>query len=140
LRLFLDANIFLRAILGDTPEKARDCLGLLELIDERKHEACTSMLVLNEILWVLEGLDVPAEEIAARILAIARSRVDILPSANHDSVEEAIELYGKEGIDFQDALNAITARNAGVGEIISYDKHFDHIGFIKRREPDDVLG
>ncbi len=139
MRLFLDANIFLRAILGDMPEKAGDCLKLFQLIDDRKHEAYTSMLALNETLWVLEGLEVPAEEIAARILAIARSRVEILPSANRDSVEEAMELYGRQRVDFQDALNAITARKAGVGMIISYDKHFDRIEFVERREPDEVL-
>lgn len=137
--LFLDTNIFLRAILRDTPDKAEDCLRLLKGIDNREFAACTSMLVLNEVLWVLEGLGISRQEIAKRILAIAQSRIDLLPSPNHDSVEQAIELYTTEGIDFQDALNAISARTAGVAEIVSYDRHFDIIQFGERREPDEIV-
>ncbi len=140
MRLFLDANIFLRAILGDVPEKAQDCLTLLEAIDDRQHDASTSVLVFNEVLWVLEGLTVPKNELAPRMLAIAQSRVNILPSADHDSLEEAMELYAKEGVDFQDALNAITARDGGTTVIVSYDRHFDRIRFVERKEPGQVLG
>jgi len=43
-------------------------------------------------------------------------------------------------VDFQDALNAIPARDAGIAMIVSYDAHFDHIGFVERREPSEVFG
>ncbi len=140
MRLFLDASIFLRAILGDVTEKAQHCLNLLGAIDDRQHDASTSVLVLNEILWVLEGLKVPAREIVPRMVAIAQSRVNILPSGNHDSVEQAVDLYASEKVDFQDALNAITARDAGIRVIVSYDRHFDRIDFVERREPDCIPG
>ena len=74
------------------------------------------------------------------MMAIAQSRVTILPSGNHDSVEEGMQLYVSKRVDFQDALNAITARDAGIKVVVSYDRHFDGIGFVDRREPDQIHG
>jgi len=139
MTVFIDSNIFLRAILRDVPDQAKSCLTLFEMIDRGEIPSCTSMLVLNEILWVLEGLRVPRDEIAKRTGAIAGSRVRLLATSDQDFVEAAIRLYTAKEVDFQDALNAETARAEDIKVIVSYDSHFDEIDFVDRKEPDEII-
>jgi predicted nucleic acid-binding protein len=139
LRVFLDANVFLRAILGDDRRKSTECLELLELVDNGNLRAVTSMLVVNEILWVLEGLGVKRGEVVERLRVIVDSRVDIHPTSNDETTASALEFYSKTSADFQDVVNAFTALSTGTREIISYDRHFDLIASIRRMEPSDIL-
>jgi predicted nucleic acid-binding protein len=140
LRVFLDTNVFLRAILGDDPQKSADCLDLLDLVDNGKVRAVTSMLVVNEILWVLEGLGVGREEIVERLHAISNSRVDLHPTSNGETTISALDIYSKAGVDFQDIINAFTALSVDTQVIISYDSHFDKIDSVRRMEPAEVIG
>lgn len=133
--IFIDANIFLRAILEDDKEKAKNCLNFLGKIDRGEIEAATSVLVLNEILWVLEGLGIRKQDIVKRLKSIATSNVKILNNANASCVLEALHLYEELGVDFIDALNACTARENKIKKVVSYDMHFDKIEFVERIEP-----
>lgn len=136
--IFIDANIFLRAILRDDQEKAENCLNFLDKIDKGEIEAATSFLVLNEILWVLEGLEIEKQEIVKRLKSIASSKVKILNNASSDCVLEALHLYEELGVDFIDALNACAARENKIEKVVSYDEHFDRISFVERIEPQEV--
>ncbi len=136
--IFIDANIFLRAILQDDREKAANCLKFLGRVDRGELEAATSVLVLNEILWVLEGLGVGRQEIVKRLKAIAASNVRVLDCGNSSAVLESLHVYEELGVDFIDALNSCTARENGIMKITSYDEHFDRIKFIERIEPQEA--
>lgn len=138
MKVFVDANVFLRSILQDDNEKARHCLKLLEKIDRGEVQAATSMLVLNEILWVLEGLNVGREDIAKRIKAIAMSKVEVLGHANGSAVLESLGYYEELNVDFIDALNACIARESGINDIITYDEHFKKIEFANKIEPQEL--
>lgn len=136
MKVFLDSNIFLRAILRDDADKANACLRLLEKIDRGEVEAATSTLVLNEILWVLEGYKVKRLEIAERLEAIAMSEVEILGDAGGNVTMEALGYYRELGVDFTDALNACIARENGIRAVATYDSHFQKLGFIRAIQPD----
>lgn len=138
MKVFVDANVFLRSILQDDNEKARHCLKLLEKIDRGEVQAATSMLVLNEILWVLEGLNAGREDIAKRIKAIAMSKVEVLGHANGSAVLESLGYYEELNVDFIDALNACIARESGINDIITYDEHFKKIEFANKIEPQEL--
>lgn len=136
--IFVDANIFLRAILQDDRAKAEDCLKFLRMVDQGELEAATSILALNEILWVLEGLGVSRRDIVKRLKAIAASNVEILASADSGGLMESLSLYEELGIDFIDALNAYVARENKISKIVSYDEHFDRLNFVERIEPQNA--
>lgn len=138
MKVFIDANVFLRFILQDDEEKAGHCLKLLKKVDRGEVQAATSMLVLNEILWVLEGLNVGREDIAKRIKAIAMSKVEITGHANSSAVLESLGYYEKLDVDFIDALNACIARESGIRDIITYDEHFKKIEFVNKIEPQEL--
>lgn len=138
MEVFLDSNIFLRAILKDDKEKAEHCLRLFEKVDRGKVRAATSMLVLNEILWVLEGYKVKRKEIARRLEAIARSNIGIVGAEAGSMVLESLAYYRDLEVDFIDALNACIAREKGIQRIVTYDSHFEKLGFIKTALPETI--
>ncbi len=138
MKIFLDSNIFLRAILKDDEVKARNCLKLFEKVDRGEIKAATSMLVLNEILWVLEGYKAERAKIAERLKAVATSNVEILGAENGRIVLESIEYYKETGVDFIDALNACIARENKIQVIATYDNHFEKLDFVKAVLPEVV--
>jgi predicted nucleic acid-binding protein len=138
MKVFLDTNVFLRAILGDDKEKAKDCLNLLSKVDEGEIDAVTSMLVLNEILWVLEGYGVGREDIVDRIDSIIMSRIEISEAVNGSIALESLRYYEELEVDFADALNSCIAREIKAEKVVTYDEHFKKIGFIKVIEPQEL--
>ena len=136
--LFVDANIFLRAILQDDREKAENCIRLFEKIDRNKIGTATSLLVINEIVWVLEGLGVEQKEIENRVNAIAQSNIKIVDGLCNEKILEALRYYRDAKIDFVNIINALIARDNRIKQIVSYDKHFDKINLVERVEPQDV--
>ena len=136
--VFLDSNIFLRAILKDDEKKAEHCLKLFEKVDEGEITAATSMLVLNEILWVLEGYKVGRKEIAERLGAIAASNIKLLAADDDNIALESLTYYKDLGVDFIDALNACVARKNKIQTIVTYDAHFEKLNFIKAAMPETL--
>ena len=136
--VFLDSNIFLRAILKDDEKKAEHCLKLFEKVDNSEITAATSMLVLNEILWVLEGYKVGRKEIAERLGAIAASNIKLLAAEDDNIALESLTYYKDLGVDFIDALNACVARKNKIQTIVTYDSHFEKLNFIKAAMPETL--
>ncbi|MFQ5800110.1 MAG: PIN domain-containing protein [Candidatus Hydrothermarchaeales archaeon] len=138
MEVFLDSNIFLRAILRDDKKKAAHCLKLFEKVDRGEVGAATSTLVLNEILWVLEGYKVERKEIAERLDAIARSNLEILGTKDSSIVLESLAYYRDLEVDFIDALNACIARENEIQMIVTYDSHFEKLDFVETAMPESI--
>ncbi len=136
--VFLDTNVFLRAILGDDRVKAKECLNLLEKVDSGKIGAATSILVLNEILWVLEGYGVEKKDIVKRLESIIMSNVKIIGAGDGNIALESLGYYEGLKLDFIDALNACIARKNKIKKIATYDEHFKKIEFLEALKPKEV--
>jgi len=50
-------------------------------------------------------------------------------------VERAFRLYLASAIDFVDAYHAALVESRGQADVVSYDRHFDRVPGIHRREP-----
>lgn len=138
MKVFLDTNVFLRAILGDDEEKVKDCLNLLSKVDRGEIDAVTSMLVLNEILWVLEGYGIEREDIVKRIDSIIMSKIEIVTTMNASIALESLRYYEELKVDFIDALNSCIAREIKAEKVVTYDEHFKKMGFIRAVEPQEL--
>jgi predicted nucleic acid-binding protein len=121
--------------LRDDEEKSSHCLKFLEKVDEGEVEAATSLLILNEVLWVLEGLGVEKEDIVKRLKAIAMSNVEILRLENSSTLLESLGYYDELGVDFIDALNSCIARENNLKRIVTYDEHFKKLAFVEGVDP-----
>jgi predicted nucleic acid-binding protein len=133
--IFLDTNVFLRFLLDDDPEKSRARRDLFEGI-ENGAEATTSEIVLAEIVYVLSSRNLYGRS-RADIRALLRSALHYpsLIVANKLQVLDAIDLYGQYNLDFEDCLIAAQMDHEGIELLVSYDRGFDRLKTIVRREP-----
>jgi predicted nucleic acid-binding protein len=137
---FLDTNVFLRFLV----EPVTDA-------DRRKHSACralfsdvaagdtqitTSEAILHEVFYILcspRQYGLAHEDAVARLRPILALRGFHL--AQKRVVLNAAELFAAHGsLDFADAL-AIAHTSASGDELLSYDRDFDRIPDVSRREP-----
>jgi predicted nucleic acid-binding protein len=132
---FLDANIFIRYLTNDDPEKADRVEKLLDQAAVGNLRLVSTELVLAEVVWVLESFyGLKNSAIGPMIKAIlATPGLEVI---NGPLVEKAIEHYLSRNIDFIDGYIAAVMEHKNITEIYSYDKkHLARIAAIKRREP-----
>ncbi|WP_457555021.1 type II toxin-antitoxin system VapC family toxin, partial [Candidatus Pyrohabitans sp.] len=59
----------------------------------------------------------------------------ILPLKDGALVEEAARIAEKYDVDFDDAVNAVVMREAGIKEIYALDRDYDKLKWVKRVVP-----
>lgn len=53
-KVLIDTNLILRFLLGDIPLQAKKAKKLFITIEKEKTEGIISLLVINELIWILE--------------------------------------------------------------------------------------
>lgn len=131
--MFIDANIFITAYLG-RDKKAELCQGFLERVERGEQHAITSVLVLDEVLNSI-ALNTRSSEKAisavGRLLVLSNLKIC---DVNASQLSSSLTFF-KSGLRPRDALHVATMRENGVSTILSFDKDFDSIKSISRREP-----
>jgi predicted nucleic acid-binding protein len=134
---FVDANIFLRALTGDDPNKADACEALLRRVDSGEEEITTCEAIISEVVYVLSSRGLYGlnhEEIRARFTPLLRLR-GLRLQGKHLYLQ-ALDVYAANPyLDFEDALCIAHMEQAGITEIVSYDSDFDRAGMVVRVEP-----
>jgi uncharacterized protein len=134
---FIDANVFIRYLTQDDPAKAMASGALIEALARSEDEAMTSEAVIAEIFYVLTsrahyGLD--RADAAERVRPIVLAQGLRLP--NKGTVVRGLDVYSTyRALDIEDALSVAHIESAGVSEILSFDRGFDHVEGIVRVEP-----
>ena len=132
--VFLDTNIILRHLLRDDEEKAQRCKAFLSRLERGEIKGRTSDIVIAEVVFTLErSYKVPKAEISDHLLPIVFLRGLVLPRKR--LYVRAFDLYVDKNISFADAYNAALMERLKIGEVISYDPHFDRIEGLRRTEP-----
>lgn len=121
---FVDTNIFLRVLVADQKKQFIESKRFLNKVKENKIIACTSSIVLAEIVWTLTSYyKFPKEKVIQAVRSIVNLRgMKIIDNFNHLL---ALELYEKYSVKYIDALIASIKEIAAKEMIvISYDKDF----------------
>ena len=133
---FLDSNILLRHLTNDDPERGQACFSLMQMIERGELSAWISELVIAEVVFVLSNkntYNLPRETICDLLLPLISLPGLKLP---HKRLYRRIfELYITLSIDYIDAYHVALMEQRGSTEVLSYDKHFDRVDGIQRREP-----
>ena len=131
MRTYVDANVFLYAVLYDDARSMR-CRKALEAIVEGRMEAVTSMLTWDEFSHVVE-------RILGRELALKQEdrflrfpRLDFLPCSMNVLVQ-AQRLRADTTLGARDCLHAATALLAGATTFLSEDTDFDAVPGLTRQ-------
>ena len=133
---FIDTNVFLRYLTKDDPTKAANCLALLKSASAGELKLYTTDLVIAELIWVLQSpktYKLDPSEIYDIVMPLLTIKNLYFPCKN--LFPDIMELFKTKGIDYIDAYNSVIMRGRNIDTIYSYDKHFDQIPDVIRKEP-----
>ena len=133
---FVDANILLRYLTRDDPEKAQACLLLFQQAERGEVTLFTTETIIAEIVYVLSSprlYNLSRPDVRNRLMPLLTLPGLRLPKRS--VVLRALELYESHNVDFEDALAVAHMEQMGIDEIISYDRDFDRFPQVTRVEP-----
>ena len=133
---FIDANVFIRHLTRDDPEKAQACLELFRQAQEKEITLITSESVIAEVVYVLSSkrlYNLPRDEIKQLLYPLLS--LPGLKLTHRKTFLHALDLYAIYPLDFEDALTVAQMKRQEISEIYSYDRHFDQVAGITRLEP-----
>lgn len=129
---FVDSNVFFYAKILDQ-EYGEACAKIIKDVVEGKVKAVTSVLVVIEVANALRkyGLGKEAKKVVDAIFSLD------IPVYEVDSsdVRIAMGIFEGFGISPYDCVHASIMKRAGALNILSADKDFDKIDWIKRLDP-----
>lgn len=131
---FLDTNIILRHLLQDHPDHSPRASKLIVEIEQGNVVVHTADTVIFEAVFTLERTHrIPKSKIRDGLLALINLPGIELPGKRR--LERVFDLYVELNISFIDAYHAVMCEQMGVEEIFSFDRDFDRVSTLRRREP-----
>lgn len=134
---FVDTDVIIRLLTGDDPVKQAQAASLFEQVEQGKLSLAAPDTVIADAVFVLASprlYHVPRAEVAALLIPLVQ--LSGFRIANRHAVLAALALYGATPqLDFGDALLITSMQEAGAQIIYSYDRHFDGIPGLLRRQP-----
>ena len=129
---FIDSNIFFYAKIMDK-EYGEDCAKILNTIVRGELKAATSSLGIIELANALRKYGL-SNEVTYVVDAVFSLNIPILQVDPLD-VRNAMEIFNEFKISPYDCTHAAVMRKAGTNKIISADREFEKITWIKRIDP-----
>jgi len=133
---FVDANVFIRFLTRDDPEKAQACFELFQKAKNREILLTNSESVIAEVVYVLSSKQLyhlPREQI--RTLLYPLLSLPGLKLTHRQMYLRALDLYAAYPIDIEDALIGAQMERQKVTQLYSYDRDFEHVPGVTRLEP-----
>ncbi len=133
---FVDTNIFIRYLTKDQPIPAQKCFELFQRVARKQVQITTSEAVLAEVVYVLASprlYNQPRANIRTLLMPIVN--LTNLKITNRKAFLRALDLYATTNLDFEDALSVAHMERRHLDIILSYDRHFDRVTGIQRKEP-----
>jgi uncharacterized protein len=129
---YVDSNVFFYAKIMDRVF-GEPCSRILRDISSGNLQASTSALVPIEVANALRKYGL-AKDVVEEIRAVFSLGLEIFTLDQTDALEAA-EIYGATGISPYDCLHAAVMKKNGLSEIISADKEFEKVPWMKRLDP-----
>ncbi len=131
--ILIDANVFMYAAGRESPQR-RACQRVLDRIVAGKDQgACTDAEVLQEILHRYRSLQLPETGFQLFDL-ILQLGLPIL-AVTEGALREARAILSRHpSLSTRDAVHLGVMREHGLDEILSYDRGFSQVPWVKRRE------
>ena len=134
---FLDSNVFLHAFLipqrtlTREEQRIKDAAKAIVTRIEESGEATITAVHLSEVVNIIEtGLGLQ-KSLGFLAWTLTSANITILPVTAKD-YETALPLARENNISANDALAYLFMKNHEIGEIYSFDRHFDRLKDITR--------
>ena len=137
MKIFLDSSYLIYLGYSMSDEIFNYVTNFLRESVERGDRLFVNMIVVDEVLWILtKKYKVPLSE-ALELMDRLMPLIEVIPLdyMDYDDMRRIMMNYGLKP---SDALHVASMRKAGIKHIVSEDKEFDKIPWIKRtwlREP-----
>ena len=123
--LFLDSNIFIRLIAADVPEQSEKSRLVLGDIEKGKTSGKVSVLVVNEVIWILENFyNLKREVYLAQLLKLFAIKDLMIIEAKKQLVIRVLKKMLTNSFDFTDNYLSEIATSK---TIFSFDKDFEKL-------------
>jgi len=125
--IFVDTNVFLRFFVADVEDLYEKAKDLFEKAEKGEIKLVTSEMVIAEIIWVLDSYyGFLKEEVKDVIKSLLHTKG--LKVMNANLIEEAIERYKDDNMEFIDAYNGCLMKKRGYKRVATFDKrHFKRL-------------
>jgi len=132
---FIDSNVFFYAKILDH-EYGATCAKILDRIAKGKIEVATSTLVVIELANALRkyGLSDEVKDVVDAVFSLDIRIFDV----DSLGVRNAVSIFDEFRISPYDCVHVAVMKEAGIINVISADKDFDKIDWIKRSDPKDI--
>ncbi|HKI03437.1 MAG TPA: type II toxin-antitoxin system VapC family toxin [Thermoanaerobaculia bacterium] len=131
--ILIDANIFMYAAGRESPQRL-PCQRFLErVVAGEALEVCTDAEVLQEILHRYRSLKVP--EVGFKLFdAITHLGIPILAVTDRAMAEARRLLEDYPSLSTRDGVHLGVMWEHGIEEVLSYDRNFSDVPWVKRTE------
>lgn len=132
----VDTNLFIRALTNDHPTQSAAAGAFFQRIERGEITVEAPVTVIADAVFVLVSprlYDLPRAQVQALLTTLVR--LPHLRVASRAMVLRALVLFGSSTLDFGDCCLVAHLQEAGGTEIFSFDRDFDRITGIVRREP-----
>lgn len=135
MAVFLDANVFLYAA-GRDPRFAEACRKILVAVEQGRLGATTNTEVVQEVLHVVGRRlgATAAAEAADAVLDLIR---DPIPVTAEVMRAAAALLRQHPDVSVRDAVHAASMQSINCRVVLSADRHFDLLPWLRRVDPLD---
>ncbi len=140
---FVDANSFLRTVVGPEPETQAmhdAAAALFRAVARGEEEITTSEAILAEVAFILTSkrqYGLPPAEVAARLGSIIELPGMLLPRGRKRLYLRALDLWAERpALGFGDALTVATIEETGL-RLATFDTHFNGFPSINRYVPSE---
>lgn len=120
--LILDTNVFIRFLIKDVPSQFEKAQKIFEKIEKQEAKGLVSILVINEIIWILENFYELRREIylpqLLKLLALKNIKVI---EVKKNLLVRILQQMQKQKFDFTDIY---LSQIAGDKKIFTFDKDF----------------
>jgi len=127
--LYVDSNIFIFAATNKG-KLGQNCREIINLINEKRIMCASSLLVIDEVMWILKkkaGKDC-AIKITKAMLSMPIKWVEVDKSV----IIKMIDIFEKTTLDPRDAIHIASMKELGLSVIVSEDNDFDKVDGIGR--------
>lgn len=134
---FVDTDVLIRYITGDDAAKKRAAASLFRRVEAGTDSLRAPDTVIADAVFVLSSLKLyalPRTRIRTEIVNLLR--YPQFKVHNRRLLLRALDIYASTNLDFGDAMIAATMERRGDHELYSYDRGFERLPSISRREPE----
>lgn len=121
-KVLLDTNILLRLFLNDIPTQNKKAQRIINSIEKQKQQGLVSLLVINELIWILEKFYKYKRQdftpLIFKILSLKKVRVVEIKKA---WLVEILKNMIQSNLDFTDLYLAFLKKKEGF-ELETFDK------------------